>query len=48
MEIVTINEGAAYFFQYSTNKENDFPTLFPVVDKMVKSFKCKPIPLFLP
>jgi hypothetical protein len=48
MEIVTINEGTAYFFQYFSTKEKDFLTLLPIVDKMVKSFKFKPVPFFLP
>jgi hypothetical protein len=40
MEVVTIKEDAAYFFVYRA-KVNDFPTLLPIVNKMIDLFEFK-------
>jgi hypothetical protein len=40
MEVVTIKESIAYFFVYQA-EENDFPTLLPMVNKMIDSFEFK-------
>jgi hypothetical protein len=40
MEIITINNGAAYFFVYSANTDQ-YPTYFPYIKKMIDSFEFK-------
>ena len=40
MEIITVNNGVAYFFVYSANA-NKYPVYLPDVIKMLNSFELK-------